>query len=319
MGLAEALAIELERDYIEYKLSKQKVSPVLSNRASTLAFPCDRFNYLERTAWNEKALPDFKLAAIFDEGHHQEEALITDLRAMGYKVIRGQVSLVWPEYNITGRIDFELARGHLGPFITDAKSVSAHNFETIRSLEDMFNHKAYYVRMWPGQLSLYLWMKAEREEESEGLFILKNKQTGEIRPIPANIDSLNPGYTTSLLEKAKRINEYVSRGISPEPNISDEWCPSCGYLYVCLPGKDLGLGMVLLEEPELEKILDEWWEMRPYKSRAEELWETIKEKVRGVTYAKVGKYIIQGKEIERKGYEVKPSKYWKPEIVRVGE
>ena len=70
---------------------------------------------------------------------------------------------------------------------------------------------------------------------------------------------------------------------------------------------------------ELIPILDRRKEIADAHSEYDALDKAAKAMLKGLKQAVVGNYLVQGKEIERKGYKVEDSKYWKTDITVIKE
>lgn len=161
---------------LEAKQRKIKQYPVNANRASELGHSCLRYLVLNRTRWQEKALHDTKLQMIFDMGRAVEDLVMQDLREAGFMIVEQQRPFAWDKYQITGSIDFKIAiDGQVYP--CEVKSAAPHAFESVNSVSDMLKHKWAYMRKYPAQLTLYLLM----DNKERGVFIFKNKSTGELK------------------------------------------------------------------------------------------------------------------------------------------
>jgi len=194
---------------LEAKARKIKQWPVNSNRASELGHECLKYLVLNRTRWEEKTLHNAKLQMIFDMGKMVEESVMQDLREAGFVIVEQQRPFSWAKYQITGSIDCKIAiDGKTYP--TEIKSAAPFSFNSINSIEDMKRHKWHYMRKYPAQLTLYLLM----DGKDRGLFIFKNKSTGELKEIFLDLDY---DFAESLIKKAEAINKHVAEGTLPEP------------------------------------------------------------------------------------------------------
>jgi len=213
---------------LEAKKAKIKQWPVNANRASELGHECLRYLVLNRTRWQEKGLYDARLQMIFDMGKAVEDMVCQDLKEAGFTIVEQQRPFSWPQYQITGSIDFKLAiDGQTYP--AEIKSAAPHPFASINSVEDMLKHKYPYMRRYPAQLTLYLLM----DGKEKGLFLFKNKSSGELKEIWMDLDY---EFAESLVQKAEVINNHVAGGTLPEPiEYQDDICGECAFAHICLP------------------------------------------------------------------------------------
>jgi CRISPR/Cas system-associated exonuclease Cas4 (RecB family) len=293
--------IDVISQIMDLKRRKIYQYPVHSNRASSLGHPCERYLVYERTKWKEKILHDIKMQFLYDEGSLHESAVIREMQEAGLKIIEQQRSFEWKKYQITGHIDGKIVNGQsVIPF--EIKSMSDYIWKSINSIEDMKNSKHYYLKQYPAQLNLYLIM----DEKEEGLFILKNKQTGFLKQIEVKLDY---EYTESLIQKAERINKHVDDGTLPE-RIPYEIgaCENCGYYHICLPSQEHK--PIIIDDPEIEIKLEKREELKEYVNEYNELDKEIREKFKEIPEVVIGNWKITGKWVEKKEYTVPAMKYW---------
>ncbi len=291
----------------EYFTSKIKDWPCNSNRSSELGHPCERYLVFLRTRGKDKALHDWKLQSIFNEGNIHEQAVLRLLQDVGFQIIEQQRPFEMKEQNITGHVDAKmLVNGSAIP--VEIKSCSPYVFKEINTIEDLFNGKYLYLRKYPAQITLYLLLA----NSDEGYFILKNKLTGELKEIPIVLDY---EYAESLLQKAERVNKYIKENIIPDViPYEEEICGQCGFLHVCLPEIKRD-SLEITNDVELEKDIERLDELKPLVSEYNKIDSRIKEKLREKEKVVIGHYLVQGKWIERKSYTVEGGKYWKTKIL----
>jgi len=302
--------IDVVQAVMESKASKIKLWPINSNRASELGHPCERYLVYNRTRWQEKSLHDVGLQLIFDQGNRDEEGVLADLKEAGFKIVEQQRPFEWKKYQITGTIDAKiLDDGKTIP--VEIKSFSQWNWKAINSVDDMVKSKAVYMRKYPAQMTLYLIM----DEKEEGLFILRNKSNGRLKQIPMSLDF---EYAESLIKKAERINGHVANGTLPDRIEDDTIHEYCSFQHICLP--DRINPALLIDDPEAEMKINRAMELKeqikPLDDEYKELWDELKEAFKE-KQAVIGPWQIVGKWIEKKGFEVKPSKYWDMRIKKI--
>jgi len=292
---------------IESKKREIKIYPVHSNRASDLGNPCVRYHVLNRTRWQEKQLHDVGLQMIFDLGNDIEQIVLRELAEAGVKVIEQQRPFEWKEYNITGHIDGRILAddGSTPPF--DIKSSSPYVFDLINSVDDLKNGRYPYLKKYPTQLNLYMLMG----EEEKGLFFFKNKVSGQLKEIWMDLD-YELGEET--LQRAETVNKYVAEGTIPEQcDCEDERCP---FLHICLPDM-VGKEVEVVDNNELEQMITRYNDLKTAADEYNELNKQIGKAVEGREKLMVGNYFISGKWIERKGFAVPGSKYWRRSIKEI--
>ena len=303
---------------LEAKARKIKQWPVNSNRASELGNECLRYLVLNRTRWEEKTLHNAKLQMIFDMGKMVEESVMQDLREAGFVIVEQQRPFSWAKYQITGSIDCKIAiDGKTYP--TEIKSAAPFSFNSINSIEDMKRHKWHYMRKYPAQLTLYLLM----DGKDRGLFIFKNKSTGELKEIFLDLDY---DFAESLIKKAEAINKHVAEGTLPEPmEYSEEICADCPFVHLCLPDR-IGKEVEIVEDGRLLELLNRYAELKPVAKEYEDVDSQIKKLVEGREKIIVGNFFIEGKWVDRKVYNIPTeiknqyetiSRYWKKQIINM--
>lgn len=281
---------------IEAKERKIKQWPVNANRASELGHECLRYLVLNRTRWQEKSLHDARLQMIFDMGRMVEDQVQQDLREAGFTIVEQQRPFSWAKYQITGTIDCKVQiDGAVYP--TEIKSAAPHPFESINSIEDMVRHKYHYMRKYPAQLTLYLVM----DGKEEGLFLFKNKSTGELKEIWMKLDY---DFAESLVQKAEAINKHVADGTLPDPMpYNEDICRGCGFEHICLPER-IGKEVDISDSTELLELVTRYVTLKPGAKEYDQVNERINKLVEGNGKILIGDYFIEGKWIERKSYDV---------------
>jgi CRISPR/Cas system-associated exonuclease Cas4 (RecB family) len=303
---------------LEAKTRKVKQYPVNSNRASELGHECLRYLVLNRTRWQEKTLHDARLQMIFDMGRAVEDLVYQDLREAGFVIVEQQRPFSWAKYQITGSIDFKLSiDGQVYP--VEVKSAAPGVFASINSIADMLHHKYPYMRKYPAQLTLYLLM----DNKERGLFLFKNKSTGELKEIWMDLDY---NFAESLVQKAEAINKHVAEGTLPEPmEYKEDICGECPFIHICLPDR-IGKEVEVTEDSELLELANRYFELKPGAKEFDEVNERINKLVEGREKILVGDYFIEGKWVDKPKYDIPPEvrdKYkvpgqcWRKNIMKV--
>lgn len=299
-----------------YKEKRIRAYPQNSLRASSIGHPCDRFHYHSIKDWSKKALHDAVMQSIFDEGSIHETETIKELISMGFEIVEQQRSFQIDKPLITGHID-GIIRWEGQDFPFDVKSISPVDFDRINSAEDLLLSKKLHQRKYPGQLQIYLLQLGL----SMGCFILKNKLTGELKPIWMEIDY---DYCEQLLKRAERVYEAISKQIPPERVTDFSICSKCEFRELCLPEMVGGPGIQVFNDVEMAGLLDRREQLKSSAEEYADLDEQIKEhfKVTGLGEKLCGDYLIKVTEVKTKKkvpitWDEIPNNYFKTQIVRV--
>lgn len=295
---------------IETKEKRIKNYPCKVNRASQCGHPCERYLVLSRTRWQEKTLHDVNLQFIFEGGNLIEDMALQEIRDAGITVIEQQRAFEWKDIELTGHLDAKIIlNGKAIPL--EVKGYSHYQFEKLNSIADFFNSKKHYIQMAPAQLYMYM-MNTESET---GIFYLKDKLTYRPKTISVELDY---DYCEKIVQKLERVNKHVAENTLPDPIDNYDICQDCGFNHICLP--DLKAEAIeITDDPEFEEKLTRREELSLVIKEYRELDREIKKNIEGKERLMIGDFLITGKYIERKGYEVKPSKYWKSKILNLGK
>lgn len=302
---------------MSYKKKQLQMWPVRSNRASSLGHPCERYLVLERTRWQDKTPPDAGLQLIFDLGNMIEKQVLRDLDDCDITVIEQQRSFEWKEFQITGHIDGKVVWGDkIIPL--EIKSMSPFMFDKVNSVWDMQNSKYSYMRKYPAQMQLYLFM----DEKELGLFLLKNKSTGQYKEILVDID-YDAGEL--LLQKATRINKHVEKDTLPDCIPWDDYtCQKCDLIHVCCPVKDVDSADVYDDE-ELAGWLTEVERLHAYHLQYNAADKMAKKYLEGKKFV-CGDFFCSGEWVDHAVYNIpekikqkykKNNPYWKRKVTRL--
>jgi hypothetical protein len=317
-------AKELEKAVLDAIAQKIKVYPRRSLWASQLGHPCLRYNEYALTRFNDQQKHDAHLQQIFDEGNIHEQAVLQTLRDSGFQVRQSQRPLDEAvkkdgkryKYNISGRLDTELSHPLMnGVFVpAEIKSASPYVWDSIETIEDIKKHKHYYIRGYLGQLNLYLYVMGREI----GLFIFKNKVTGQLRFIWCTLDL---ALVEELLKNAEIINEVVERIETDPPNAEsylspripydEKICSRCAFNLICLPDTQFG-GVEIDVDEATEALLRKREALKPAKQEFDEADEQAKAifKRRGIgKYLVAASFNVDVKQVEKKEYTVAASTY----------
>jgi hypothetical protein len=283
--------------------------------------PCTREMALAILHWKDRPLPSPELKARFERGNLIEDAVIRELETLGisvrverrpFEIKDGKGRLV-----LRGRIDGFLEH-EKATFPMEVKSLDPNVFRQVDSVEDF--KRWIWARKYPNQLLSYLY----GENLEEGFFLLDDC-LGHWKLLPAVLDYAEMEQILKRCEAATAAVEAVNRDQVPEEQALPPYhtdpavCRRCwAFGRVCYPPIE-EQGLKALADPEFEQMLERWNEIGPAHREYEGLHKQVKEKVRGLTGVVVGRFLIQGEYEDRKGYEVKPSKFWKPKITVIEE
>lgn len=293
-------AEEIKRIIDEHIASLRQNRPTSSNTASQIGDPCIRRLVLRRTRGEKEKLPDVGLQSIFEEGKTHEDAFRRMMEDAGFRLTQTQITGRWHKYNLTGHADgiFEIDGEN---YIVEFKSVG-YWFGKIRTIEDVINHKSWIVRKWYDQIQIYLLL----HNCEKGFLILKFKLTGEIKILEVELDL---DRCDELIAKCLAIESHVRDNTLPGVIDDFDICSKCGFCpHECNPPIDRDPAQFIHDEG-LEAELDRYHELKEIVSEYNGLDRHIKGKLRGVTGI-CGHWMVESREIERAGYEVKPSKYF---------
>jgi len=298
---------------IEAKRKKIKIYPQHVPRASQIGHPCERFLVYSITRWQDQAPHDPGLEFVFEGGRLVEELAIKDFEEAGFKIYRPEPDRAIAESKprITGHIDIRVDFGNGEVYTGEIKGLNKYDFDSLNCLEDFLNSKKVWIRKYPAQLMTYLYIKGEER----GFFYLKSIPGFQPKLIWVDLDL---EYMEEILKKTERIENHVKEGTVPDPIDDYDICQRCGFLHLCLPEMK-AQPMEMIDDFELEQKLKRREELSPLVKEYRELDREIKKAVEGKEKLMIGDYLITGKYIERKGYEVKPSKYWQSKILRIDE
>lgn len=296
------------------------------NWAGDLGLECDTYQVASRLKGTLKPKVSQGLMKIFRVGIEWERPNIRWLQDAGINVREtGDKHWYWEKYNISGIMDAEIEVIHPNtkkktwiPF--EHKTTSPNGFRAIKKHKDegisLTKADQPWLRKYPGQLSTYMMFKSV----DIGCWFYFEKTSGDylfwILP-------LDYEYAETLIKRAERTNTNVMNNHIPDPKYCDS-CLKCDFaLTLCFPDKDFGPGFDMIESEEVlskvKRYKDLEAELKEFNALKKEL--IGKGDSPGLLYkrnAVVGDYIVESKEGERGGYEVKASKYWVTSIKELG-
>lgn len=293
------------------KRSRIRVGAPTSNWASMIGHPCERKLVYERTCPEKKPVYDVSTQAVFDEGKMHEKAVILEMIEAGIEVVHATLPFELKPFNIRGKRDLRTPKNG-GLLTVEIKSLTPHIFKYINEPDDFF--KYWWTVTHPGQLTCYMLA----DEQTESLWVLKDRGTGELKEIPYKLDV---DYANELCRKAERINDSIDLDgyVTGLPDKLNEvkFCDRCDFNAHCCPDLHYTGGVGLVEDKELEELLEKWNELRVSKKEYDKIDKDVKSRIKFCENALIGRFHISGDMVRRKGYEVKSSEYWKSKIVVV--
>jgi CRISPR/Cas system-associated exonuclease Cas4 (RecB family) len=203
-------------------MATQRVSKPSGFRASEAGHLCSRYQYHAVADWDKRPAPGEGLAWIFALGAHLERYVLDLLANAGVKVIRQQAMAEDKDLGLVGHVDgFVEVDGHAWPM--EIKSVASWNWEKIQTYADMVDASTPYVLRWAAQLPLYMYLHGE----SRGVYLLVNKQTGQLKEVWVTVEEAWPTLqrVQDVLLEAKAA---LRAGTPPTPKPSTpQLCTGC--------------------------------------------------------------------------------------------
>ena len=297
---------DIVKPVLEMKVKNSKRYPCYVNRASGLGYAvpvlegCLRRGVYERTKWEEKELPDERLLVIFGEGNLHEKAIMADLAAAGIQIIEQQGAFEWKEYQISGHIDGALiVEGKAVP--VEIKSSAPSSFDAIHCFEDL--KKKSWLRSYMCQISLYMLFK----NIDQGIMLFKNKSTGQLKQINVQLDY---ELAEACIKAAETINKHIADKTLPDRITNRETCRDCPFKLTCLPEINFGTELKIADDPEFEKRINRWAELKDAETECEEAWKVIRSRAeatatKGELKMLIGKWQLSGKADSRGAFRLK--------------
>jgi hypothetical protein len=310
------LAERINKAWREKKESRIKSWGARSNAASQLGWKCDRYLYLRRKRGQEIPAHDVILQSVFDEGYLHEKAVKRELSDLGFEVLEAEREFRDEIREITCRIDGAFKEGpHRGETITVAelKSMSGNIFDRIHSIDDFIRSNAPYHRTYPAQLAMGMYFT----EADAGVWILKNKTTGEIKCIDFPRGDLYQEILEDAIERAERITCYMNNKAITNDNLEDFipeaehgfLCVKCPFRgWACFPDIVDDAEVEILDDAGLEKALSDHADLQDnfdaYRRLDKSIKATAKKKEK--EYLILGDFTIRVSSVEQR--RLKPPK-----------
>ena len=268
------MSLDIDGKVREVYEQERRVFPCRSNRASQMGHPCIRYLTYMRKDWEKKTLPSVELLWIFEGGGYIEELATARLKKAGFLISSQQRDFEDKKAGITGHIDGYIATAEepTKTYPLEIKGINQFDFEKINSPEDMLKSKKVWLKGYPSQLMLYLFLS----EKEQGCFYLVNKATLQGKTLWMNLDF---DYCEELLKKAEKINTYIGKdGAYPERMPYDpDVCSKCDFAHICTPEANNPSRVAVEDDEELEAMLSRRAELEPLSKEYVKLDASIKE------------------------------------------
>jgi CRISPR/Cas system-associated exonuclease Cas4 (RecB family) len=309
---------EIQRETLTKQIA---VWPARAWHPSSVGSPCDRQLVWNWTKADEKKPHDYVLQSIFNVGTRSQPFIYDAIERLGFDIIReSDRPRRWKMKSgveISGRIDGKIIgfKGdrYSSPRVLELKTMADHQWDGLKTLDDVRNAEAHYVRGYFAQGQLYLLL----EELSEGVFVFQNKTTGLLRLIPFEIDY---AFAEALLTRLERLQPFVRENRDPDP-IPFNWriCGGCGFRDLCYPAINYGEGASVIESQDLIELLERREKLHPAAKEFERVDKGIKEQLvhLGISHAVAGDFVVEGTQRKRKAYTVKETEYVQFSIERI--
>ena len=259
-----------------------------SNWVSQLGHPCLRYLVYRRKNGEEGQRISIEKAKLFEAGEFYELLARKRFERAGYRLLENQEYVTDKATKVVGKIDFMLETEDGNRYPLEVKGISEWDYDKLNTIEDFYKSDKYYIRSYPAQINLYLYLK----ERELGFFYLINKKTLQDKLIPVMLDY---EYTETLLKKAEEINKYADGEGYPDRIEWDEFtCGECEFKHICLPEAVREGKVDIKEDTALEEMLNRRAELEPLKKEYDKLDNDIKEigKVMEKDNTIIGNWII---------------------------
>lgn len=293
------------------KRKKIRTYPQHVVRASEIGHPCMRYLVYLITNWQDKKPYDPEVQFIFEGGNAVEELAIKDFEDAGFKVYRPEPDKAIQESKprITGHIDIRVDFGDGKVYTGEIKGLNAYDWEGLNTIEDFHKSKKPWIQKYPAQLMTYLYIKGEER----GFFYLKSIPRFQPKIVWVDLDL---AYMESILQKTERIEKHIAAGTLPEQINDLGICEHCQFAHICLP--EINREAIQFEDnQDILDLLDRREQIKEVHSEYEDIERQLKKAFAERERLVCGNWLIQGKWIERKGFEVKDSRYIKYKFVKM--
>lgn len=287
---------EIVNRILEGKRKKIHVMPQYVTRASEIGHPCLRYLVYSITNWTDRKLHGPEVEWIFEGGRAVEKLAIQDLIDAGFDVYVPEPDKAILESipRISGHVDIRVRFLEGEPvFTVEVKGLNILDFNRLNNLDDFLTSRKPWIQKYPAQLITYLYIKGEEK----GYFYLKSLPRFQGKIIPVTLDY---AYMETLLKKTEAIDRHVKAGTFPDKIDDPDTCEQCGFNHICLPDCNR-VSMEFVNDDELLDLIARYQELKPLAAEYDETWDIIKDKLQEREKIMVGRFMIQGKWIEKKG------------------
>jgi hypothetical protein len=302
---------EIVNRILEGKRKNIRHLPQYVTRASEIGHPCMRYLVYSITNWSDRKLHGPEVEWIFEGGRAVEELAIQDLIDAGFKVYRPEPdkAIMESKPRISGHVDVRVDFGDNIVNTVEVKGLNIIDFNRLNTLDDFLNSKKPWIKKYPGQLMTYMFIKGE----DKGYFYLKSLPRFQGKIIPVYLDY---SYMETLLKKTEEIDRHVKSETFPDKIDDPDTCEMCAFNHICLPDCNRE-SMEFIFDEELEEMLVRYEELKPLSSEFNDLWDSIKDRLNEQERLMIGKYMIQGKRVTTKAFEVKEKSYMKYKVINL--
>ena len=280
------------------------------NWASRAGHPCARYLVYGRTAYEQATPKTPHLIRLFDIGRSVQDQAERELRKAGFEVVEREARLEDKSLEVSGKVDFKIEIARVR-YPVEVKGFNHYTWEGLKSMADLLGHRKPWVRMAPAQGLLYAWATSVPWV----LFDLKSKLTGEPTYIWAHWED-HLDYLNAVMERLKLVNACVKDGSTPDPIEYDpDLCDRCEFLTLCGVERKAGADLSLEDNEELEGAL----ERRAASAADHKAYEAAKDTIKRIVAQRpkvlCGDWLIEGKEVSKKGYAVAERVEWHTKII----
>lgn len=311
---------------IDATYANQEPYPVRSNYISGIGGDCDRELVYNRVRWAEKEPFDPTTLQLFEVGDVYAELLYKRLRAAGYQVRQQETPLTDEDLLLSGRIDLRIEKDG-GTWIAEVKTMNPFDWDKVRSVDDLATSSKPWLRKYPVQLNTYLGLDRKLHPQKWnpwGVFLLINKITSQVKPVWMEFD---PALYEATIVRVRRINDHADlyrinledEYLPERIDYEDRVCGKCSFRMICLPDKDFGEGVEMLDDEGLMDALRRREELKAAADEYKDADEAIKARFKGSPGDRIigGLWRLVTKERERAGYTVAPTTFTETRIRRL--
>lgn len=275
--------------------------------------PCARETALAILHWNQRPPFDDGILGRLEVGSEKEQGFYAKMARYGLAVVEQQQFFELRNKSgqliLRGKIDGKIEWQHQRvPF--DYKTVNPFIFNRLNTVEDFLHRK--FFNKYPKQLWAY-----EYGNNIDIGFLLLDNLLGEWKfiEVPMDWEAME-----AVLKQCESAVGHIASGSLPDFHSDPSVCASCWARgRVCDPPAMRGEGLQVIPDPEFEAKLNRRAELDSAATEYDALDKEIKKTIKGKTNLIIGQWLIMGEQKDRKGYDVKPGKYWQSKIERISD